>query len=46
MEVKDETLATDLFFNSTTFAKLENGNTQLHKLSWQEIYKMLKLELK
>ena len=42
----DEVLATDLFFNSTTFIELETEATQLHKLSWQEIYEILKLELK
>ena len=42
----DEVLATDLFFNSTTFTDLETESTQLRKLSWQEIYEILKLELK
>ena len=42
----DEVLATDLFFNATTFAELENETTKLYKLSWQEIYEMLKMELK
>ena len=41
----DEVLATDLFFNSTTFAELEIETTHLYKLSWQEIYEILKLEL-
>lgn len=41
----DEILATDLFFNSATFAALEDKATQLNKRSWQEIYKMLHDEL-
>ena len=42
----DEVLATDLFFNSATFVELETESTQLYQLSWQEIYEVLKLELK
>ena len=42
----DEVIATDLFFNSATFADLETEITQLRKLSLPEIYEILKLELK
>ena len=41
----DEVLATDLFFNSVTFADLETETTQLRKLSLPEIYKLLLSEL-
>jgi hypothetical protein len=42
----DETLAADLFYNSDTFARLEDENTKLYEQPWQQIYKMLKQELK
>ena len=42
----DEIIATDLFFNSATFADLETEATQLRKFSLSEIYEILKLELK
>jgi hypothetical protein len=37
--------AADLFYNSETFAQLEDENTQLNLKPWQEIYKMIKKEL-
>ena len=40
----DEARAADLFYNSNTFAKLENESTDLYKKSWQEIYEILKTE--
>jgi hypothetical protein len=40
-----EEKATDLFFNSKTFAQLSDKNTELYKSSWQQIYEMLKKEL-
>jgi len=42
----DETQATDLFYNSETFAQLADESTMLYKKSNQEIYEMLKKELK
>jgi len=42
----DEVIATDLFFNSATFADPETEVTQLRKFSLPEIYEILKLELK
>ncbi|MDR2027804.1 MAG: DUF3990 domain-containing protein [Prevotellaceae bacterium] len=42
----NETLAADLFFNSGTFAQLENETALLYLKPWQEIYEMLKKELK
>ena len=42
----DETQATDIFYNSETFNQLANETTELYKRSWQEIYEMLKKELK
>jgi hypothetical protein len=41
----DEEKATDIFYSSQTFAKLADETTELHKKTWQEIYKMLKKEL-
>jgi hypothetical protein len=41
----DEEKASDLFYNSATFAHLEDDTTQLYLKPWQEIYKMLKEEL-
>ena len=42
----DEETATDKFFSSNTFAKLADESTGLYKKPWQEIYEMLKKELK
>ena len=42
----DEEKATDVFYSSKTFGKLANESTELYKKPWQEIYEMLKLELK
>jgi len=41
----DETQATDLFYNSETFAKLADECTDFYKHNWQEIYLALKKEL-
>jgi hypothetical protein len=41
----DEVKAADLFYNSNTFAQLEDENSKLNLKSWQEIYAMLKKEL-
>jgi len=41
----DETQATDIFYNSETFAQLSDESTELYKHSWQEIYEILKKEL-
>jgi predicted transcriptional regulator len=38
--------ATDLFFSSKTYRKYIAENTEIDKKSWQEIYEMLKKELK
>jgi len=42
----DEETATDKFFSSNTFAKLADESTGLYKKPWQEIYEMLKKEMK
>jgi hypothetical protein len=42
----DEETATDLFFSSNTFTQLDNESTKLYKKSWQEIYELLKPEIK
>jgi hypothetical protein len=42
----DEIQATDLFYNSKTFEKLADERTFLYKKQWQEIYEMLRQELK
>jgi hypothetical protein len=42
----NETLAADLFYNSGTFAQLEDETTLLYLKPWQEIYELLKKELK
>ena len=34
------------FFSSNTFAKLANEATKLYEKTWQEIYELLKQELK
>jgi len=41
-----EEQATDLFYTSKTFAQLSNEYTELFKKSWQEVYELLKDELK
>ena len=42
----DETQAADLFYNSETFSQLADESTALYKKSTQEIYEMLKKEMK
>jgi hypothetical protein len=42
----NETKAADLFFASDTFAQLSDRATGLYLKPWQEIYEMLKKELK
>jgi hypothetical protein len=42
----DELAATDLFYNSAIFVQLTSETTKLYELSWQQIYEMLKKELK
>jgi hypothetical protein len=42
----DEEKATDLFYTSKTFAQLADETTELYKKTWQEIYELLKIELK
>lgn len=42
----DEKIATDKFFSSKTFAKLADERTEFYKKTWQEIYELLKKELK
>ena len=41
----DETQATDLFYNSKTFAQLADETTKLYTKPWQEIYALLKQEM-
>jgi hypothetical protein len=41
----DETQATNMFYNSKTFAKLTDSGAELYLRPWQEIYDMLKEEL-
>ncbi|GHU88098.1 hypothetical protein FACS1894155_02290 [Bacteroidia bacterium] len=41
----DELQATDLFYNSDTFAQLAEESTQLYEKLWQEVYERLKKEL-
>ena len=41
----DEPIATDMLFDSKTFAKLADASTGLYERPWQEIYEMLKTEL-
>jgi hypothetical protein len=43
---KSEKDASDVFFSSATFGKLADISTLFYQKSWQEIYKMLKKELK
>jgi hypothetical protein len=40
----DEVQAADLFYNSKTFAHLEDETTEFYLKPWQEIYEMLKTE--
>jgi len=42
----DESHATDLFYNSKTFTQLADATTGYHEKSWQEIYGLLKKELR
>lgn len=42
----DELQATDLFYQSKTFAELAEESTKLYEKSWQEIYEMFKKESK
>ena len=41
-----ETEATDKYYKSNTYTKFADESTDFYKKSWQEIYEMLKLELK
>jgi hypothetical protein len=41
-----EEKATDLFYSSDTFEKLADESTELYKKPWQEVYKLLKQELR
>jgi len=41
-----EQQAIDLYFQSKTYGKLIDENTELYKKTWQEIYEFLKTELK
>ena len=45
LNVKEEE-ATDILYSSNIFAQFANENTRLYKKSWQEIYEMLRQELK
>jgi hypothetical protein len=38
--------ATDLFYSSNIYTKLADKTTKFHEKPWQEIYEMLKKELK
>ena len=42
----DEMQATDIFFGSQTFSELSDKSKGLYLKPWQEIYEMLKKELK
>jgi hypothetical protein len=42
----DEKTALDIFYTSNTFVNLSDKNTELYKKTWQEIYEMLKKELR
>jgi hypothetical protein len=42
----DEEKAADIFYSSNTFGKLADKSTEDYKKSWQELYEMLKTELK
>jgi len=41
----DEEKATNFFFNSETYAKLSDIETQLYKKDWTETYKLLLTEM-
>jgi 5,10-methylene-tetrahydrofolate dehydrogenase/methenyl tetrahydrofolate cyclohydrolase len=41
----DEEKATDMLYTSKTFSQLANETTKLYKKTWQEIYKLLKIEI-
>ena len=41
----DEQTATDKFFTSEVFAKLDDEKNELYKKDWTEIYELLKIEL-
>ena len=38
--------AIDLYFQSKTYGKLIDENTELYNKNWHEIYELLKTELK
>jgi hypothetical protein len=42
----DEMKAVDIFYSSATFGQLANPDARLYEKPWQEIYQMLKQELK
>jgi len=42
----DEETVSNLFYNSDIFTQLSDESSKLYKKSWQEIYEMLKMELK
>jgi hypothetical protein len=42
----DERTASRIFYTSAVFVQLSDKNTELYKKPWQEIYEMLKKELK
>jgi hypothetical protein len=42
----DETVAYDLYYTSATYQDLADKTTGLYVKTWQEVYEMLKLELK
>jgi len=42
----DEKQAADILYTSKTFTQLSQENTKLYKKTWQEIYELLKQELK
>ena len=41
-----EQQAIDIYFQSKTYGRLIDENTELYKKTWQEIYEFLKTELK
>jgi len=41
-----EQQAIDFYFQSKTYGKLIDENTELYQKPWQEIYKLVKTELK
>ena len=42
----DEEKAAEMFYNSTVFSELSDKTTKLYEKTWQEIYELLKAELK